>query len=81
MESIGSYQAKSHLSRLLDRVAQGESLTITKHGRPVAQLVPIDHDKEARSRSAALRIQERRARLKCVSVTELIDSIHEGHRY
>ena len=40
MESIGAYEAKTHLPRLLDRIARGESLTITRHGRPVARLVP-----------------------------------------
>lgn len=38
--SVGSYEAKTHLPRLLERVAQGERITITKHGVPVAVLVP-----------------------------------------
>ena len=81
MESIGSYEAKTHLPRLLDRVARGESLTITRHGRPVARLVPLEKDSQDRARSAAQRIRERRSRLVRVSVAELIDSIHEGHRF
>jgi prevent-host-death family protein len=40
MESVGSFEAKTHLAQLLDRVAQGEEFTITKHGKPVARLVP-----------------------------------------
>jgi prevent-host-death family protein len=40
--SIGAYEAKTHLSALLDRVARGESLTITRNGKPVARLVPAD---------------------------------------
>lgn len=40
MRSIGAYEAKTHLPRLLDEVAGGERITITKHGRPVAMLVP-----------------------------------------
>ncbi len=42
MKSIGAYEAKTHLARLLDEVAKGERITITKHGRPVAILVPPD---------------------------------------
>jgi prevent-host-death family protein len=42
--SIGAYEAKTHLPRLLDKVEHGESITITKHGRPVARLVPPDPD-------------------------------------
>lgn len=40
METIGIYKAKAKLSRLLERVANGEEITITKHGRPVATLKP-----------------------------------------
>jgi len=41
METIGAFDAKTHLSALLDRVAKGEKLTITRHGIPAAVLVPI----------------------------------------
>jgi prevent-host-death family protein len=40
METVGSFDAKTHLSQLLERVAQGEEFTITRHGKPVARLVP-----------------------------------------
>ena len=40
METVGSFDAKTHLPRLLERVARGEEITITKHGKPVARLVP-----------------------------------------
>ena len=40
METIGAFEAKTHLSALLDRAAQGESFTITKRGKPVATLGP-----------------------------------------
>lgn len=40
MTTVGSYEAKTHLPQLLDRVAKGEKITITKHGVPVAMLVP-----------------------------------------
>jgi prevent-host-death family protein len=40
MELVNVHQAKTHLSRLLDRVAQGEEIVIAKNGQPVARLVP-----------------------------------------
>jgi prevent-host-death family protein len=40
--SVGAFEAKTHLSSLLDRVEMGEEVTITKHGRPVARLVPVN---------------------------------------
>jgi len=39
MITIGAFEAKTHLSALLDRVAAGEEVLITKHGKPVARLV------------------------------------------
>ena len=41
MQSVGSCQAKTHWSALLDRVAQGEQFTITRYGLPVAMLAPV----------------------------------------
>lgn len=41
MKQLGAYEAKTHLSRILDEVERGESYAITKHGRPVAMLVPM----------------------------------------
>jgi prevent-host-death family protein len=42
MDAIGAYEAKTHLPRLLDEVATtGKTYVITKHGVPVAQLVPV----------------------------------------
>jgi prevent-host-death family protein len=40
VDVIGAYEAKTHLPRLLDDVAAGRSYTITKHGVPVARLLP-----------------------------------------
>lgn len=35
------YEAKTRLSRLIDRAAKGEEVVITRHGRPVARIVPV----------------------------------------
>ena len=40
-DTVGAFEAKTHLSELLARVEEGEEVTITKHGRPVARLVPV----------------------------------------
>ena len=75
MDSIGAYEAKTHLSELLDRVTRGESITITKHGMPVATLGPAQ---QARTRSAAELVDELRrlrmgVRLDGLAVRDLID--------
>lgn len=75
MEKIGAYEAKTHLPRLLEKVAGGETIIITKHGRPVARLVPAP---ELRRRSVAETIAaiegfRRGRRLGAVSVREMIE--------
>jgi prevent-host-death family protein len=64
MLEIGAFEAKNTLGALLDRVESGEEVTITRHGRPVARLVPnsggIDR---AQARAAAERIRGRAVRL------------------
>ena len=42
MASVGAFEAKTHLSDLLDRVARGEKITITRHGVPAALLIPVE---------------------------------------
>lgn len=49
MASVGAFEAKTNLSALLERVEGGESVVITKHGRPVARLIPFDAPEPARS--------------------------------
>ncbi|MCX5495152.1 type II toxin-antitoxin system Phd/YefM family antitoxin [Kaistia dalseonensis] len=39
MITVGAFEAKTHLSSLLDRVAAGEEVLITKHGKPIARLI------------------------------------------
>jgi prevent-host-death family protein len=41
MESFNIHQAKTHLSRLLERVSSGEEIVIARSGRPIARLVPF----------------------------------------
>lgn len=46
--TLGAFEAKTRLSELLVRVEAGEQVTITKHGRPVARLVPATDDASSR---------------------------------
>jgi len=45
--TITAFDAKNRLGRLLDRVAAGEELVITRHGEPVARLVPVSNDDQS----------------------------------
>ncbi len=42
MKSVGSYEAKTHLPRLLSEVEKGETITITRRGKPIARIVPAE---------------------------------------
>lgn len=42
MTTVGAYEAKTHLPALLAQVEKGETVTITRHGKPIAKLVPVD---------------------------------------
>lgn len=41
MKTVGAFEAKTHLSSLLEQVERGEEITITRHGKAVARLVPV----------------------------------------
>ena len=53
--TVGAYEAKTHLSELLEKVEAGEEITITKHGSPVAKLVPVGKRTTIESRRAAIK--------------------------
>ena len=48
VKTVGAFEAKTHLSQLLDAVEAGERIVITRHGRPVAELSPPPEKKRAR---------------------------------
>ncbi len=79
MITVGAYEAKTHLSRLLDRVAAGETITITRHGHAIAVLRPADEDRRppVPTTVADLRAFRRGRRLNGL---ELRDLIEEGRR-
>ncbi len=80
MQKVGSYQAKTHLPRLLEKVARGERITITKHGVPVAMLVPIEDKPKPELRTVIEQIKafSRGHRLGRISIRKLIE---EGRRF
>lgn len=81
MRTIGAYEAKTHLPRLLDEVATGASITITKHGVPVAVLVPPAGARQADAGAvidALRRFRQEVHPLGDLSIREMID---EGRRF
>ena len=75
MATIGAYEAKTHLPALLERVERGEEFTITRHGRAIARLVPLDDAPQAPARLVEqLRQVRSGARLNGLRVPTLRDT-------
>ncbi len=81
MASIGAFEAKTHLSDLLDRVARGEKITITRHGIPAALLVPVTETAPKLTHQEiveGMRALRKRVKPGKMSVREMVN---EGRRY
>ena len=79
MKTVGAYDAKTHLPKLLELVAKGEKITITKHGVPVAILQPANSSKSTPVREVIDQLKRFRTghHLGALSIREMIE---EGRR-
>ena len=79
MVTVGAYEAKTHLPKLLERVSKGERITITKHGVAVAVLEPPAQLKKEDPRVVIEKIRafRKQHKLAGVSIREMIE---EGRR-
>ncbi len=75
MSEVGAFEAKTHLPRLLERVRKGERFVITKHGNPVAELIPFRKRDPEKIRAAIddLKAFQEGHSLGGLSVRELIE--------
>jgi prevent-host-death family protein len=75
METVGAYEAKTHLPKLLERVMRGERITITKHGIAVAVLQPVNQSIPADTREVIADIRKFRDKhnLGNLSIREMIE--------
>lgn len=81
MLTVGAYEAKTHLPRLLEEVSRGQKVTITRRGEPVALLVPVPEENSADAATAVEALRrwrdERRLILGAGSVRSVVE---EGRR-
>ncbi len=80
MKTVGTFEAKTHLSELLARVSKGESIRMTRRGIPVAKLVPAEEGEQKDLKKIVREIREisKGASLGGLTIRELIN---EGRRY
>ena len=76
---IGAFEAKNRLSELLQLVENGEEVTITRHGKPVARLVPPNQYDPVRVKKALVELKEMRSKHRLDGITTK-DLINEGRK-
>jgi prevent-host-death family protein len=81
MRQIQASEAKTHLPELLDEVERGATLIITRHGKPIARLVPETDRRQSEIDEAVARIQARRRRAPSITVQELLSAREKGRKH
>ena len=81
LREIQASDAKTHLPQLLDDVERGETLIITRHGRPIARIIPETHRRQEETDQAIAAIHTIRARTGKIPLADLLSARHEGHKY
>ena len=81
MRSIQAAEAKAHLSSLLDEVERGQTIVITRHGKPIARIVPEADRRQEEIDKAIEGIKALRQHTGKITVEELLSTRHEGHKY
>lgn len=81
--TVGAFDAKTRLSELLDRVEKGETIIITRHGEPVAQLAPyaeaIDEKKVQKAIDGLLELRDEVLKNgRGMTIEEIRAAINEG---
>ncbi len=80
MRFIGAFEAKTHLSRLLDEAEKGEVITITKRGRPVARLMPPAPADRRRAKRAVSNLRALRRQIGWSGTVEEILALRDAGR-
>ena len=81
METVGSFEAKTHLPQLLERAARGEEFTITKHGKPMARLVPAVSATPKSDIRAAVEAMKQFRKGRSLGASSIREMIEEGRRF
>ncbi|MDQ2804306.1 MAG: type II toxin-antitoxin system prevent-host-death family antitoxin [Pseudomonadota bacterium] len=81
MREVQASDAKAHLPQLLDDVERGETVVITRHGRPIARIVPEALRRQEEIDKAIEGIKALRKRTGKIAADELLSARHEGHKY
>lgn len=81
MTTVTAYEAKTHLPRLIRAVERGETILITRHGRPVARLGPVEMRDPSEWAQLEAGRRALRRRLPRLSLADLLADRHAHHRF
>ncbi len=81
MRHVQSSDAKARFAELLGQVEQGETVVITRHGKPVARIVPDDGRRREEVEAALEGISALRKTMPKLTLEEILSARHEGHKY
>ena len=73
---VGAFYAKTHFSRLIERVSKGEEITITKHDKPVARLIPVGRPSREHVAKVFLQMDALRQSIETADKTSVKDLIN-----
>jgi prevent-host-death family protein len=81
MNTVSAYEAKTHLPQLIRAAERGETVIITRHGKPVAQLGPVQDQRCVDMADLMKELEALRRRLPKISIEEILAWRHEGRKY
>jgi len=79
-KTIGAFQAKTHLSELLNEVAGGAVITITRRGKPVAQIIPF-HDRQGKPGTSEILVRFKEIRAVVKGNVSIKEYVKQGRKH
>ncbi|MGQ0443788.1 MAG: type II toxin-antitoxin system Phd/YefM family antitoxin [Beijerinckiaceae bacterium] len=81
MREIPASEAMTRLPRLPGDVERGETIVITRHGRPIARLMPGDARRQEKIEKVLADLDDLRKTMPPLTLDEILSARHEGHNY
>lgn len=81
MRQVQASDANAQFPSLLDAVERGETVVITRDGKPIARIIPEMDRRQAQVERVFAEMEEFRKTMPRLSLEEILSARHEGHRY
>ena len=81
MREVQATEIEARLTTLLDEVERGETIVITRDGKPIARIVPETTSRQVDTAHALAEIEEFRKTMPRIPLKDILSGRHEGHKY